>query len=113
MPYSDPERKREWELQHRSRRLARRRELRRIQAAHNPTEPVAPQVEGSGAGVLWLPVGGGAVLASYHPKFAMGAGGLTLLLAGLYKKGWIWWVAGAVILTIGVLFQWNQQDTKK
>jgi hypothetical protein len=113
MPYRDPERKREWELQHRSRRLARRRELRRIQAAHNATQPAAPEVEGGGAGVLWLPVVGGAVLASYNPKLAMGAGGLTLLLAAIYKKGPIWWIAGAVTLALGIFFQWNHRDTKK
>jgi hypothetical protein len=32
MPYKDLERKKEWEEEHRSQRLARRRELRQIEA---------------------------------------------------------------------------------
>lgn len=60
MPYKDLEGKREWERQHRSQRIARRRELRRIEAVHNPAQPVTPKIEGSGTGVLGLPVVGGA-----------------------------------------------------
>lgn len=37
MPYKDLERKKEWERLHRPERLARRRELRRIAAAQQPT----------------------------------------------------------------------------
>jgi hypothetical protein len=113
MPYGDLERKRQWELQHRSQRLARRRELRRIEALRNAAQPSLPHVEDNGAGVLWLPVVGGVALASFSPKLAIGTGSLTLLFAAVYKKGWIWWIAGVLLLVIGILFQWNERDTKK
>jgi hypothetical protein len=74
MPYKDLERKKEWEQQHRSQRLARRRELRRIEAAHNAAHPAAPGIEEGGAGVLWFPVIGGVALASYSPMLATGTG---------------------------------------
>jgi hypothetical protein len=43
----------------------------------------------------------------------MGAGGLGLLLVALYRKGWMWWVVGAIILVIGLLFHWNNNNEKK
>ena len=39
MPYKDIERKKEWERLHRPERLARRRELRRINAAQEEAQP--------------------------------------------------------------------------
>jgi len=45
MPYKDPTRKREWELRHRAQRLARRRELRRIESASKQAQPVIARVE--------------------------------------------------------------------
>ena len=66
MPYRDPEGKREWELRHRAERLARRRELRRIEAA----QPTQPKVDTDGAGVLLIPLlAGGAVLRNYCAQF--------------------------------------------
>jgi len=41
MPYKDPEQKRVWEHQHRSQGLARRRELRQIEAAWKEAHPGA------------------------------------------------------------------------
>jgi hypothetical protein len=69
-------------------------------------------VQDSGGGFL-LPVAAGGVLAAYNPKLAMGAGGLTLLLAAVYKKDWSWWIVGMLILALGLFFQWNDRDEKK
>jgi hypothetical protein len=110
MPYKDPLSKREWELQHRSQRLARRRELRRIEADQKAAQPSA---DGNSASFLWLPFIAGTALASYNPKPAMGAGGLTLLIAAIYKKGLRWWIVGGIVLTMGVFFQWNDQKSKQ
>ena len=88
MPYNDPQKKREWEQEHRSQRLARRRELRRIEAAREEVQAVTLGAQDSTAGILWLPIVGGVALASYNPKLAVGAGGLTLVAAAFYKKDW-------------------------
>lgn len=48
MPYKDAEDKRDWKFQGRSRRLARRRELRRIAAAQE-TQPGAVGVDDNSA----------------------------------------------------------------
>ena len=92
MPYTNPERKKQWESLHRAQRLARRRELRRIEAARKVDQPELSKVEGSTVGFLWLPIAGGVALASYNPKLAIGAGGLTLAAAAALKKNWAWWV---------------------
>jgi hypothetical protein len=113
MPYKDPERKREWEWRHRPQRLARRRELRRIEAVREEVQPGTPRVQDSTAGFLWLPVVGGIALASYNPKLAVGAGGLTLAAAAFYKKGSTWWIVGTLILAIGLFFEWNSRNVKK
>ena len=105
MPYKDPEQKREWERLHRSERLARRRELRQIEATWKKAHP---GLQDSGAGFL-LPLAAGGTLAAYNPKLAMGAGGLTLLLAAVYKKDWSWWIVGILIVVIGLFFQWHKK----
>jgi hypothetical protein len=51
-------------------------------------------------------------VASYNPLFAIGAGGLTLLGAAVFKKGWIWWFVGIVALAAGLYFQWNEKNEK-
>jgi hypothetical protein len=112
MPYKDPTHKREWELHHRLQRLARRRELRRMEAARSEAQPEGIRAQDSGPGVL-LPVLAGGALAAYNPKLAMGAGGLTLVAAAFYKKGWSWWIVGALILAVGLFFQWNNSERKK
>jgi hypothetical protein len=109
MPYRDPEAKKKWEQEHRSQRLTRRRELRQIETAWKEAHP---EVQDSGAGFL-LALGAGGGLAAYNPKLATGAGGLTLLLAALYKKDWSWWILGIFILALGLFFQWNDKDEKK
>jgi hypothetical protein len=114
MPYKDLQRKREWEQQHRPQRLARRRELRQIEAAWKEAHPEALWLKGSGVGFRFLlPVLAGGALAAYNPQLAMGAGGLTLLLAAAYKKDWSWWIVGIIILVLGFFLQWNDQNEEK
>jgi hypothetical protein len=109
MPYNDPEVKRQWELRHRTERLARRRELRRIQAA----EPIKPEVD-PGAGVLLLSLLAGSALAAYSPRVAFGAGSLALLAATYYRKGWQWWLVGAVTVLLAlVLMKWEENRKKQ
>jgi hypothetical protein len=106
MPYRDPEGKREWEVSHRAERLARRRELRRIQAA----QPIQPKVDTDGAGVLLIPLLAGGALAAYRPQLALGAGGLTLLAAMHYRKGWQWWLVGALTVLLALVFlKWDKE----
>ena len=102
MPYKDLEHKKEWERLHRPQRLARRRELRRIAAAQKAVRPelssARPQ---SGAGFPVSPVTG-ARLAAYNPTLGVAAGGATLAIAGIFKKGWRWWIVGLVLLAAAV-----------
>ena len=109
MPYKDPARKKEWERLHRSERLARRRELRHIAAAEQTTRPAATETEHSVAGFL-VPLVAGGALAAYNPKLGMAAGGGTLVIAAIFKKGWAWWVLGAVILALALFFYSNKQN---
>jgi hypothetical protein len=110
MPYKDPEAKRQWEVKHRTQRLERRRELRRIQAA----QPTPHMNDPTGTGVLLLPILAGSALAAYSPKLAIGAGGLTLLTATYYRKGWQWWlVGGLTVLLALLLLKWNQEAGKE
>jgi hypothetical protein len=41
------------------------------------------------------------------------SGGLTLAAASVFKKDWSWWIIGALILVIGLFFQWNQKTKKE
>jgi hypothetical protein len=112
MPYKDPERKRQWERLHRSERLTRRRELRKIEAAWKEAHPGVSRTAGTAANFL-LPLAAGGVLATYDSKLAMGAGVLTLLVANVYKTDWRWWIAGILILVVGIIFfQWTKQNAK-
>ena len=112
MPYKDLERKKEWEQEHRSHRLARRRELRQIEAARIAAQPESLRAQDGSVSILFPLVAGGA-LAAYNPKLAMAAGGVTLLVSALYKKDWRWWIVGILILAFGLFFQWNDQSTKE
>jgi hypothetical protein len=112
MPYKDMERKKEWEEEHRSQRLARRRELRQIEAARIAAQPEALRGQDSGATIL-LPLVAGGALAAYNPKLATAAGGLTLFVAAFYKKGWSWWITGVLIIVMGLFFQWKNKSTKE
>src|SRR5258707_7086266 len=106
MPYKNVERKKEWERLHRSERLARRRELRSIEAVQRAARLEVPSAEHGGLGFL-IPIVAGGALAAYDPRLGIGAGGLTLAIAAIYKKNWSWWTVGAVILVIALFFYWN------
>lgn len=108
MPYKDPQAKREWERLHRPQRLARRRELRSIEAERKEAQPNGLD----GVSFLFPLVAGGA-LAAYNPKLAMGAGGLTLAVAAIFKKGWSWWLLGGLLLALGLFFYWGNPDEEK
>jgi hypothetical protein len=108
MPYKDAERKKEWERMHRPQRLARRRELRLLEAAQRTARPEAPSTQHGGFGFL-IPIVAGGALAAYDPQLGMGAGGLTLAIAAIYKKDWRWWIVGAVILAVALFFYWENQ----
>jgi hypothetical protein len=112
MPYNDPQKKREWEQEHRSQRLSRRRELRRIEAARIAAQPETLGAHNGEASIL-LPLVAGGALAAYNPKLAIGAGGMTLVVAAAYKKDWRWRIVGVLILALGLYFLWNDQTTKK
>jgi hypothetical protein len=113
MPYKDERHKREWERLHRPRRLARRRELRRMEAARNEAQPEVPRVHDRQGAAVLLPVLAGGALAAYNPKLAIGAGGLMLLAAAIYKKGPTWWIVGILIFTLGVFFHWSESLRQK
>ena len=109
MPYKDSGRKKEWERLHRPERLARRRELRRLTAEQSASRPETPSVQDGGLGFL-IPIVAGGALAAYDPKLGIGAGGLTLGIAAIYKKGWRWWVVGIVILVVALFFYSYKQN---
>jgi len=111
MPYKDLERKKEWERLHRPERLARRRELRRIAAAQRPTRPDATGNEPNVVGFL-IPLLAGGALAAYNPKLGMAAGGGTLAIAAIFKKGTAWWLLGFLILALALFFYWNKQTAQ-
>ena len=67
-----------------------------------------PSTQHGGYGFL-IPIVAGGALASFDPKPGMGAGGLTLAIAAIYKKGWRWWVVGIVILAMALFFYWDNQ----
>ena len=109
MPYKDLERKKEWERLHRPERLARRRELRRIAADQQTTRLPIPQKENTGFG-FFVPLIAGGALAAYNPKLGVGAGALTLVAAGIWRKDWTWWFVGCVIVLVGLLFYFIENE---
>jgi hypothetical protein len=112
MPYKDPQLKREWEWRHRPQRLARRRELRQAEVDWKRAHPGTLRLKSTHA-IFLLPLAAGCALATYDPKLAMGVGGITLLVALVYKKDWRWWITGILILAVGLFFQWTSQSVKK
>jgi hypothetical protein len=112
MPYKDPERKRAWEQQHRTQRLARRRELRRFQEAAETAQDRVSNPVDSPVGHLWLPLVASVGLAAYSPKFALGVGGLTRFVAASYQKDWSWWLVGLLTIGLAVLFLWSDRKEK-
>src|SRR5690348_10019365 len=112
MPYKDPERKKEWERLHRPHRLARRRELRRSEAAQQQPRHETPRVE-VGPAALLVPVIVGGAVATYSPKIGMAIGGVTLVSSAVWKKGWAWWLLGCVILVVALLSYWSDQQASE
>ena len=108
MPYKDPQQKKEWEHRHRAERLARRHELRQIEAIRQEAQPEMRQAQHDGTGLLFPLVAGGA-LAAYDPNLAISVGGITLVLAALYRKGWSWWIVGLIVLVAGLMFRRNDR----
>lgn len=53
MPYKDEQHKRDWERLHRTQRLARRRELRSIEAARIEAQPEVVRVHDQGPALLF------------------------------------------------------------
>jgi len=105
VPYKDLEQKKEWERRHRAQRLARRRELRRIEAAHKAAQPVAPD-RWSRNDFPWFAVAAGGGLALYNPMLGFAAGSLVLIGAALGNLGWLWWAVGGLILVLAFFFRW-------
>jgi hypothetical protein len=112
MPYEDPERKRQWERLHRSERLARRRELRQAEVAREEALPEASRLQIGAIGLLLLLTAGSA-LGIYNPKLAIGAGGLTLAAAALYKKDWTWWFVSLTTIVLALFFLWYERTEKE
>jgi hypothetical protein len=108
MPYKDPERKKEWERLHRNERLARRREQRFAEAMEQMPRPIDREVS-VGVGFV-VPLVAGGALAAWNPKIGMGAGGLTLVVAAVWKKNWAWWLVGCVTLFIALLFYFTNKE---
>ena len=111
MPYKDPERKKQWESQHRARRIARRHQLRRIEIAKKADQAPPPDTQSGFSGGLWAPIAGSVALAIYNPKLATGIGALVLVSAAALKKDWGWWLVGVTALLLGLLLYWS--DTTK
>jgi hypothetical protein len=112
MPYKDPERKREWERLHRAERLARRRQLRQIEAVEHQPQRREAKVE-FGNSALLIPIIAGGALTAYNPKIGIAVGGLTLASSAIFKKGWAWWLVGCVILALALFFYWKgHQDSE-
>jgi hypothetical protein len=60
---------------------------------------------------LVIPLVAGGALAASNPKLGMAAGGTTLAVAAIFKKSWEWWLVGALVLIVGLLFYWNKQQS--
>jgi hypothetical protein len=109
MPYKDPELKKEWERLHRAERLTRRRALRHAQAVGQTTRPIVTSEASGGVGFL-VPLVAGGALAAYNPKLGVGAGGLALVVAAVWKKNWAWWLVGCGTLFIALLFYFTNNE---
>ena len=102
MSYKDPEAKKEWERLHRPQRLARRRELRSIAAAQQAARPEVSSARPQSRAGFPVPPATGGGLAAYNPKLGIAAGGATLAIDAISKKGWRWWKVGLVLLAAAV-----------
>ena len=83
MPYKDPERKKEWERLYRSKRLARRRQLRQAEATREEAQPEARQASGRGGMITascgrWRRPGRLQSQTGYHRRWLHVGSGLSL-----------------------------------
>jgi len=96
VPYKDQRRKKEWERLHRLARLARRRELRRMEPANLiVTKPLLSKYP-------WQTAVGAGLLAIYSPSLALVAGSVVLFLGIKWKKSLDWWVFGLVLVIVSL-----------
>lgn len=66
-----------------------------IAVQNNPLRKIfAPPEAGISGSAFPLVVNVGGALADHDPLLAMGAGGLTLVVAAVYTKDWCWWLVG-------------------
>jgi hypothetical protein len=49
-------------------------------------------------------------LAAWNPKLGMGAGSVTLVVAAIWKKNWVWWLVGCVTLLIALFFYFTNNE---
>ena len=114
MPYKDPERKKQWERLHRPERVARRRELRRIETVQSsvtrPEKTIKQHGEAVAAASFLVPLAIGGTLTALNPELGMGLGGLTLVIAAIYKKGWQWWIVGIIVLVMALLLYFEDRN---
>jgi hypothetical protein len=92
VPYANPEMKKLWEQRHRSERLARRRELRRISAANYPAAHATGEPE-----FPWYLLAGGIALAIYNPALALIISSGIAIISAAKHAGWQWFVLAALI----------------
>ncbi len=101
MPYKNPVRKAQWERLHRAERLARRRELRRLEVA--TVAPGGPRIgPNPRASFLWLPLAVGAGVSFFKPRWGLAIGGGTILYAVIRGRNWAWYFAGAALIAISI-----------
>ncbi len=74
-------------------------------------EPVRESPKGDlGISALWVPTFAGAAMAAYSPKAGMAVGCATLVSSVIWKKGWMWWFVGCVILIVALLSYSNKRQ---
>jgi cell division protein FtsW (lipid II flippase) len=56
---------------------------------------------------------GGVGLAAASPELGMAFGGLTVIAAAIYKKGWQWWIVGIVVLISALFFYLDTQNKSR
>ncbi len=102
MPYKSAGRKAEWERLHRAERLARRRELRRLEVATVAPGGLPHVGPNPRASFPWLPLAVGAGVSFFKPRWGLAIGGGTILYAVIRGRNWVWYFAGAALIAISI-----------